>query len=409
MSRCDEPLAASCAASDMAAGLVPRRMPAGTGQSGAVSHALFAQLRTAAETLRSTGVDTPQVDVKLLMACAYGVEPRDIDKAMLLGRELPEDAKAASRFEALLARRAAREPLQYITGHAPFRFLDLVVGPGVFIPRPETESVVQAALDWLRGQGIAQPRVVDLCAGSGAIGLSIATELPESRVWAVERSPQALVWTRRNRDAVLGDAGLSDATLTTLAPGGATVARVAPGDAASGDAMPNDAPDDTVPGAGATGAAVLKGAEPTALVPGDAASDDSNVADAPSSARNQRYHLIQGDATETTTLTELDGTIDAVVTNPPYVPLSQIPEQPEVREHDPDMALYGGSDDGLTIPYAILARSAALLRSGALLVMEHDISQGQPLVERALCSGFEAARTGNDLTGRPRYLFAIRG
>jgi release factor glutamine methyltransferase len=318
-------------------------MPAGqSGDAAHDSHALFAQLRAAAETLRAAGVDTPQVDAKLLMACAYGVEPRDIDKAMLLGRELPgrgmpDDAQAERRFEAMLVRRAAREPLQYITGHAPFRFLDLAVGPGVFIPRPETESVVQAALDWLGEQRIAQPRIVDLCAGSGAIGLSIATELPDAQVWAVERSPQAIAWTRRNRDAVLSDSVLSGA------------------------------------------------------------------------AGSVRYHLIQGDATDATTLAELDGTIDAVVTNPPYVPLSQIPEQPEVREHDPDMALYGGSDDGLAIPIAILARASALLRHGGLLVMEHDISQGQSLVERALHRGFETARTGNDLTGRPRYLFAIRG
>ncbi|MCH3973786.1 MAG: peptide chain release factor N(5)-glutamine methyltransferase [Bifidobacterium tibiigranuli] len=344
-------------------------MPAGqSGDAAHDSHALFGQLRAAAETLRTAGVDAPQVDAKLLMACAYGVELHDIDKAMLLGRELPgrgkpDDAQAAGRFKTMLARRAAREPLQYITGHAPFRFLDLAVGPGVFIPRPETESVVQAALDWLSGQGIAQPRIVDLCAGSGAIGLSIATELPGSQVWAVERSPQALAWTRRNRDAILGDAGLRVASSTTQ----------------------------------------------NNLTPDDAASGDSNVDDTPSVVRNHRYHLIQGDATDATMLAELDGTIDAVVTNPPYVPLSQIPEQPEVREHDPDMALYGGSDDGLAIPIAILARSAALLRHGGLLVMEHDISQGQPLVECALHNGFETARTGNDLTGRPRCLFAIRG
>lgn len=154
MSRCDEPLAASCAASDMAAGLVPRRMPAGTGQSGAVSHALFAQLRTAAETLRSTGVDTPQVDVKLLMACAYGVEPRDIDKAMLLGRELPEDAKAASRFEALLARRAAREPLQYITGHAPFGFSILSSARACSSPGRKPKAWCRRRLTGCVGRGL---------------------------------------------------------------------------------------------------------------------------------------------------------------------------------------------------------------------------------------------------------------
>lgn len=300
--------------------------------SHAASGTVRKWLRSAAETLRAAGIETPQVDAKLLLAWAYGLEPRDIDKAMLLGRELPDDTHAVRLFDSMLARRAAREPLQYITGHAPFRFLDLAVGPGVFIPRPETESVVQAALDWLRRQELVQPRVVDLCAGSGAIGLSIATELPNAQVWAVECSPQALVWTCRNRDAVL------------------------------------------------------------------------NAVD-----EFARYHLMRGDATDATTLADLDGTVDAVVTNPPYVPLSQIPEQPEVRDHDPEMALYGGSDDGLTIPYAILARSAAMLRRGGLLVMEHDISQGQLLVESALHRGFATAHTGNDLTGRPRYLFAIRG
>ncbi|MCH4209647.1 peptide chain release factor N(5)-glutamine methyltransferase [Bifidobacterium sp.] len=304
--------------------------------SNAASDIVRKRLRAAADILRAAGVETPQVDAKLLLAEAYNVEPRDIDKAMLLGRGLSEDAHAARRFGSMLTRRAAREPLQYITGHAPFRFLDLAVGPGVFIPRPETESVVQTALDWMRGHAIAQPRVVDLCAGSGAIGLAIATELPGSQVWAVEQSPQALVWARRNRDSVL--------------------------DAATGTPA----------------------------------------------SRQHQYRLIQGDATDAATLADLNGTVNAVVTNPPYVPLAHIPEQPEVRDHDPEMALYGGSDDGLAVPYAILARSAALLRRGGLLVMEHDIFQGKSLVECALHGGFATAHTGNDLTGRPRYLFAIR-
>lgn len=98
----------------------------------------------------------------------------------------------------MLDRRAKREPLQYITGHAPFRYLDLKVGPGVFIPRPETETVVQAGLDWLTKNGMIHPCVVDLCAGSGAIGLSVVSEVPGSQVWAVELSPNTAEWTRRN-------------------------------------------------------------------------------------------------------------------------------------------------------------------------------------------------------------------
>ena len=131
------------------------------------------------------------------LAEAAGVELRDVDKALLMGEELGT-AEQLARFQSMLARRAKREPLQYITGHAPFRYLDLKVGPGVFIPRPETETVVQAGLDWLTRNGMIHPRVVDLCAGSGAIGLSVVSEVPGSQVWAVELSPNTAEWTRRN-------------------------------------------------------------------------------------------------------------------------------------------------------------------------------------------------------------------
>ena len=90
------------------------------------------------------------------------------------------------------------------------------------------------------------------------------------------------------------------------------------------------------------------------------------------------------------------------------MPLSQIPQQPEARDHDPDMALYGGSADGLDIPERIVDRAATLLRAGGALVMEHDVSQGDALVTYALSHGFSTARTGRDWTGRERYLVAER-
>lgn len=304
-------------------------------------------IRRAAATLRDAGVDTPEHDAKLLLAEAYNCTLSDVDKAMLLGNPLAALAEgdfaddvpiAASdegtperHFDAMVARRAAREPLQYIVGHAPFRYLDLQVGPGVFIPRPETELVVQEGLDWLATQRIAAPRVVDLCAGSGAIGLSIVTETADAEVWAVELSERTAAWTRRNAEAVAAAAGTA-----------------------------------------------------------------------------HRYHLVPGDATASGTLAELDGTVDLVVTNPPYVPESEIPEQPEVRDYDPELALYGGSPDGLLIPERIIDRAAALLRPGGLLVMEHDISQGAALVAYAQAHGFNRARTGQDWTARPRYLVAVR-
>ena len=228
-------------------------------------------INQASSQLREAGIETPEHDAKLLLAEAAGVELRDVDRALLMGEELGTTGQLAV-FRAMLDRRAKREPLQYITGHAPFRYLDLKVGPGVFIPRPETETVVQAGLDWLTKNGMIHPCVVDLCAGSGAIGLSVVSEVPGSQVWAVE---------------------------------------------------------------------------------------------------------------------------------------TDIPEQPEVRDWDPELALYGGSMDGTLIPERIIERACRLLKPGGVLVMEHDVTQGDRLVAFARATGFAAASTGQDWTGRDRYLFAV--
>ena len=198
-------------------------------------------INQASSQLREAGIETPEHDAKLLLAEAAGVELRDVDRALLMGEELGTTGQLAV-FRAMLDRRAKREPLQYITGHAPFRYLDLKVGPGVFIPRPETETVVQAGLDWLTKNGMIHPCVVDLCAGSGAIGLSVVSEVPGSQVWAVELSPNTAEWTRRN---------LSETAKKY-----------------------------------------------------------------PSIASN--YHLEIADATSFATLAQLDGTVDIVITNPPY-------------------------------------------------------------------------------------------
>ncbi|WP_394904783.1 peptide chain release factor N(5)-glutamine methyltransferase [Bifidobacterium breve] len=287
-------------------------------------------IRDAAVQLREAGIETPEHDAKLLLAEAAGVELRDVDKALLMGEELGT-AEQLARFQSMLARRAKREPLQYITGHAPFRYLDLKVGLGVFIPRPETETVVQAGLDWLTEHGMIHPRVVDLCAGSGAIGLSVVSEVPGSQVWAVELSPNTAEWTNKN-----------------LAE---TAKRY------------------------------------------------------PSIASN--YQLEIADATSLATLAQLDGTIDIVITNPPYVPESDVPEQPEVRDWDPELALYGGSMDGTLIPERIIERAYRLLKPGGALVMEHDVTQGDRLVAYAKAAGFTTASTGRDWAGRDRYLFAV--
>lgn len=317
--------------------------------------------------LESAGVAHGEYEAVLLLAWAVGCEAGDVRRAVLMGDTMEElvsrygagvddagvggaetgsavsdDAdvatagahRVATRLRDAVTRRCAREPLQYIVGTAPFRYLSLDVGPGVFVPRPETETAVDLALDWLRSACIpgAGAHVVDLCAGTGAIGLSLVTELPASQVWAVEKDDDAIVWTRRNTSRVLdGIAGAAD-----------------------------------------------------------------------------RYHLVQADATDAATLAQLDGTVDAVVTNPPYIPLATPPEQPEVIDWDPHVALFGGSDDGLHIPVLLLRRIRTLLRPGGLVVMEHDITQGAALREAALRMGFVRPRTEPDLTGRDRFLVAFR-
>lgn len=287
--------------------------------------------------LRAAGLEAAEHDARVLLAEAAGVDLHDLDKGLLLGWDLDRLTVPARNAEQALGdyrnwlqRRSEREPLQYILGHTAFRMLDLAVGPGVFIPRPETETVVQAGLDWIAAQGLSEPVVVDLCAGSGAVGLSVAAEVGGARVWAVEISDEAAVWTRRN----------ADAQSETLARSGSS------------------------------------------------------------------YHLVFGDATSGTVLTELDGRVDLVISNPPYVPMDRVPTQPEVRDWDPALALYGGSPDGCLIPEGIIKRAADLLRPGGLLVMEHDCSQGRALRSMARRAGYVNVSTGQDLAGLDRYLLA---
>ena len=294
--------------------------------------------------LTQAGVSTPLNDARLILAEALGCDLHQLDQSLLLDRTVEElltkgagricadgsRSVALDRYWSYLQRRAGREPLQYILGHAYFRYLDLRLGPGVFIPRPETETVVQAGVDALTG--VDHPLAVDLCSGSGAVGLSLATEIPGVRVRAVEIDKEAYQW------------GVLNAT--------------------------------------AQEAAIR-----------DAGSD---------------YHLLLADATDSATLSDLDSQVDLVISNPPYVPMDATPSQTEVRDWDPDLALYGGSPDGCLLPCRILDRSMILLAPGGLLVMEHDASQGPAMIAAALERGYLEARTHQDLAGRDRYLTARR-
>lgn len=280
--------------------------------------------------LADAGVPSPRVDAELLCAHAVGADRSAVTTASLLGRTLADlGPDVADAFARLVAARAERRPLQHLTGRAPFRHLDLEVGPGVFVPRPETEDVAQVAIDEAarvvaeRGDAL----VVDLCTGSAAIALAVATEVPGAEVRAVELDADAHAWAARN------------------------VARVE----------------------AATGA---------------------------------RVGLVRGDAR--TALRHLDGTVDVVVSNPPYVPSDAVPRDPEVARHDPAVALYGLGADGLEVPRGVTAAAVRLLRPGGLYVMEHAEVQAAAARAMAEAAGLVDVRTAPDLTGRPRTVVARR-
>jgi release factor glutamine methyltransferase len=265
-------------------------------------------------------VESPRVDAELLLAAVLGLSR---SRLLTLGAVSPDHA---ARFAELLGQRADRVPLQHLTGRAPFRFLELAVGPGVFVPRPETEQLAGWALEQLAGAG--DPVVVDLGAGSGALALSIAHEHPGAHVTAVERDPGAIEWTRHN-----------------------ATARAAAGDTP--------------------------------------------------------VEVIAGDMTDAGLLRELDGTVDLVVSNPPYVPDgARVPR--EVADHDPPLALWGGPD-GLDVVRGLLVTATRLLRPGGLLGIEHADQQGGslPALVRAH-GGFTDVEDHPDLAGRPRFTTARR-
>jgi release factor glutamine methyltransferase len=166
--------------------------------------------RIRAETvtrLAAAGIDDAEVDADLLIGHVLGLSRGQVQSAAIVGRLVAEPD--AATIEALVGRREKREPLQHITGRAPFRSLELNVGPGVFVPRPETEGVAQIAIDALRSVAAPEPIGVDLGTGSGAIALALATEVPHARVYACELSADAFPWTSRN----FAEVGAVNATL----------------------------------------------------------------------------------------------------------------------------------------------------------------------------------------------------
>lgn len=287
--------------------------------SGATWRSLVA---AATQTLKARGVPSPRNDAEILAAHVLRR-----NRSALITADSPSPAQAQA-FAALVDRRADREPLQHVTGVAWFRHVELEVGPGVFVPRPETELVAGVVMEEARRVAALTGRaaiVVDLCTGSGAIPAAVADEVPGAQVHAIELSRDAHAYAVRN-----------------LRPHGVMPVL---GDAA--DAFP-----------------------------------------------------------------ELDGLVDVVVSNPPYVPAGGAIRDPEVAEHDPPLALWGGPD-GLDVVRVVAATAARLLRSGGLFVVEHADVQGASVPGLLGMAGPGAAgwlevADHQDLAGRDRYCTARR-
>jgi release factor glutamine methyltransferase len=277
-------------------------------------------IASATEQLAAAGVSSPEHDAKALALHVLGLsKPSDL----LLADGFDETQAIA--YVDLVARRAQRVPLQHLVGTVGFRYIELEVGPGVFVPRPETESVVQWAVDAIRAEGWTSPLLADLCTGSGTIAFALANEVPGATVHAVERDADALAWTRRN-----------------------AANRLAAGD--------------------------------------------------------PEVHLHLGSVEDA--LLDLAGRFDLVASNPPYVATHEahLPD-PEVVDHDPEIALFAG-EDGLDVIRLVEQAARRLLKPGGLVVVEHSDRQGTTAPAVFTQAGWSEVADHQDLTGRDRFVTA---
>jgi release factor glutamine methyltransferase len=275
--------------------------------------ALRRAIDSAAEVLAEAGIDSARCDAEQLAAHLAGT-----DRGRLTLIELPGDEFFA-RYRDIIAERSQRVPLQHLIGTVAFGPVLLHVGPGVFIPRPETETI----LAWATAQRLAaRPLIVDVCTGSGALAVALAQHRPAARIIGIDDSLTALEYARRNTE-------------------GSTV------------------------------------------------------------------ELVHADATAPDLLTELDGQVDLVVANPPYVPDGAVLE-PEVTQHDPHHAVFGGPD-GMRLINAVAGHAGRWLRPGGLFAVEHDDTTSAQTVELIAGTGlFDDVVARQDLAGRPRFVTARR-
>jgi release factor glutamine methyltransferase len=298
----------------------PRARHSGTaGESDTVQHGLRHAIDAATALLAEAGIDSARWDAEELAAHLAGTER---GRLPLLD---PPDDGFFRRYRDAVAERSRRVPLQHLTGKASFGPVQLTVGPGVFISRPETESMLEwAVAQCFSGQYDlpAQPLIVDLCTGSGALAIALARHRPAARVIGVDDSEAALEYAGRNVE-------------------GGTV------------------------------------------------------------------ELVCADVTEPGLLAELDGHVDLVVANPPYVPDGAVLE-PEVTQHDPHHAVFGGPD-GMAVIGPVASLAGRWLRPGGWFAVEHDDSTSSATVEIISRTGlFDHIVARKDLSGRPRFVTARR-
>jgi release factor glutamine methyltransferase len=275
-------------------------------------------LRNGKEQLSAAGY--PEVDAEHLLAHVLGISRMDLHNPLAVENAsvaIGDTTLIEENFWKLLDRRCAHEPLQYLTGIAYFRYLEIEVGPGVLVPRPESELLVEAALGEIQKR-TGPISVIDLGAGSGALTLAIATEAPHAHIISVERDPAAAQWLRKN------------------------VARI-----------------------------------------------------------SEDVRIIEEDVT-----TALVGVkCDVVIANPPYIPNKQ--ELPrDVAEHEPAVALFGGTD-GMEVPRRFILAASRLLKSGGFLAIEHHESHSEAIAQ-AMDSEYLEIKLHKDLAGRPRFTTGVR-
>ena len=270
-------------------------------------------LFTTTERFRAAGIESANADAEILIGHHLGLSRGELQAKALMGTKFEPPQLLLDQID----KRVTRIPLQHLIGRAPFRNFVLEVGKGVFVPRPETESVVEVAIAAV--SGLENPRVLDIGTGSGAIAISLASETT-AQVKAVEKSREAAAFASRN--------------IASLAPS---------------------------------------------------------------------VELLVGD------FRDLDlgfESFDLVVSNPPYIPLSAIPKDIEVRDHDPELALYGG-EDGLDLIREIIESARYLLVPGGTLVLEHADGQSDAVCE-LLLGNWHKVSAHQDATGRYRAVSAVR-